>query len=131
LQPCDKGTLRSAIKQGMLHQALPNGAVGVRLAPAVELLLDVAYALQYLHSMQLVHGDVKVRTRAPERQRPAVPTYAPAARKPFCMRAYFSMYGLRLLLAVQLGWVFGLELAAPDCNTHITHHACYRSRTFC
>jgi serine/threonine protein kinase len=33
----------------------------VELSAAIEVLLDVAYATQYLHSMQLVHGDIKVR----------------------------------------------------------------------
>jgi serine/threonine protein kinase len=44
----------------MLHQSLPGGAIGVRLAAALEVLVDVAYAVQYLHSMQLVHGDLRL-----------------------------------------------------------------------
>ncbi|KIY94397.1 Mitogen-activated protein kinase kinase kinase 9 [Monoraphidium neglectum] len=59
MEPCDRGTLRDAIKGGLLHQSLPDGAIGIKLAPAAELLLDVAYAVQYLHSMQLVHGDLR------------------------------------------------------------------------
>ncbi|KAI8462305.1 MAG: kinase-like domain-containing protein [Monoraphidium minutum] len=60
MELCDRGTLRDAIKGGLVHRALPNGAIGVELAAAVEILLDVAYAVQYLHSMQLVHGDIKL-----------------------------------------------------------------------
>jgi serine/threonine protein kinase len=60
----------------MLHRQLPGGAIGVDLAAAVEVLLDVAYAVQYLHSLGLVHGDVKVR-------RPArAPGRFPASRAP-------------------------------------------------
>jgi serine/threonine protein kinase len=44
----------------MLHRQLPSGAIGVDLASAIEVLLDVAYAMQYLHSLGLVHGDVKM-----------------------------------------------------------------------
>ena len=43
-----------------LHAALPGGAVGVDYAGVVEVLLDVAHAVQYLHSMHLMHGDIKV-----------------------------------------------------------------------
>lgn len=60
MEPCDRGTLRDAIGNGLLHQSLPDGAIGIKLAPAAELLLDVAYAVQYLHSMQLVHGDLRL-----------------------------------------------------------------------
>jgi len=59
-QYCDRGTLRDALKGGMFHRRLPGGAIGVDLSAAVEVLQDVAYAVQYLHSMQLVHGDIKV-----------------------------------------------------------------------
>ncbi|KAI8462306.1 MAG: hypothetical protein J3K34DRAFT_527838 [Monoraphidium minutum] len=60
MELCDRGTLRDAIAAGLLHTRLKGGAVGVKLAPCLEILLDVAYAVQYLHSMQLVHGDIKL-----------------------------------------------------------------------
>lgn len=59
-QLCDRGTLRDAIRGGLFHARLPGGAIGVDLAAVVEVLLDVAYAVQYLHAMGLVHGDIKV-----------------------------------------------------------------------
>jgi serine/threonine protein kinase len=60
-QYCDRGTLRDLVKAGAFHTWLLNGAIGVDLASLVEVLLDVAYAVQYLHSLGLVHGDIKVR----------------------------------------------------------------------
>jgi serine/threonine protein kinase len=62
LQYCDRGSLRDAVRGGMLHRALPGGAIGIDLASAVEVLLDAAYAVQYLHSIGLIHGDIKVGT---------------------------------------------------------------------
>jgi serine/threonine protein kinase len=59
-QYCDLGTLHDSIKAGRFHTWLPGGAIGIDLASAIEALLDVAYAVQYLHSLQLVHGDIKV-----------------------------------------------------------------------
>jgi hypothetical protein len=47
----------------MFHSALPSGYLGVDVAAAVEVLLDIAGAVQYLHSIKLVHGDIKVRSR--------------------------------------------------------------------
>jgi len=61
MEYCDRGTLRDAVKGGSFHSMLPNGAIGVDVAAVVEVLLDVACAAQYLHSMRLVHGDIKVR----------------------------------------------------------------------
>jgi hypothetical protein len=62
-QYCDRGSLRDAVRGGMFHRPLPNGAIGVDLAAVVEVLLDASYAVQYLHSMGLVHGDIKVGLR--------------------------------------------------------------------
>lgn len=61
LQFCDRGTLYGAMKAGHFHRAMPNGAIGVDLAAIVAVLLDVAYAVQYLHALHLMHGDIKVR----------------------------------------------------------------------
>jgi hypothetical protein len=54
MEYCDRGTLRGAISRGRFHRRLHGGAVGIDLAAALEVLLDVAYALQYLHTLQLV-----------------------------------------------------------------------------
>jgi serine/threonine protein kinase len=62
-QLCDRGTLRDAIRGGLFHRRLPGGAVGVDLAAACDVLLDVACAVSYLHSLGLVHGDIKVGAR--------------------------------------------------------------------
>lgn len=43
-----------------LHAPLPSGAVGVDYGGVLEVLLDVAHAVQYLHALHLVHGDVKM-----------------------------------------------------------------------
>jgi len=59
-QYCDRGTLRDAVKAGLFHRQLPDGSIGIDIGAVVDVLLDVAYAVQYLHSMQLVHGDIKV-----------------------------------------------------------------------
>jgi len=58
---CEAGTLRECIDQGklLLKKASSGEAPAVDMAAAVELLLDVASALAYLHSMRVVHGDVK------------------------------------------------------------------------
>lgn len=59
MEYCDRGALRDAVLHGALHVRLPCGAVGVDLAAALEVLLQVACAVQHLHGMQLVHGDLK------------------------------------------------------------------------
>jgi hypothetical protein len=53
------------MKAGHFHRAMPNGAIGVDLAAIVAVLLDVAYAVQYLHALHLMHGDIKVRRHQP------------------------------------------------------------------
>jgi serine/threonine protein kinase len=60
-QFCDKGTLRDAVKAFTFHQELEGGAIGVDVTAAVDVLQDIAYAVQYLHNVHLVHGDIKVR----------------------------------------------------------------------
>ncbi|KAI8470351.1 MAG: hypothetical protein J3K34DRAFT_521472 [Monoraphidium minutum] len=59
LEFCDRGSLRDALRAGAFHRALPGGGTVVHVAALVEVLMDVACALQYLHSMHIVHGDVK------------------------------------------------------------------------
>jgi serine/threonine protein kinase len=51
------------VRDGDLHMPMPWGQVGVGVASTVEVLPDVAGAVQYLHSVKLVHGDIKVRLR--------------------------------------------------------------------
>ena len=60
MEYCDQASLDEAVRAMALHAQLPSGAVGVDYVGVVEVLLDVAYAVQYLHSMHLMHGDIKV-----------------------------------------------------------------------
>ena len=60
-QYCDRGSLRDAVKGGTYHTRLPDGRMAVSVPAVIEALLGVANALQYLHGLRLVHGDVKVR----------------------------------------------------------------------
>jgi serine/threonine protein kinase len=64
-QYCDQGTLRDVVKGGAFRAPPVDGRAAMDLAPVLEILLDVAYAMQYLHSLQLVHGDIKVRAARP------------------------------------------------------------------
>ncbi|KAI8470520.1 MAG: kinase-like domain-containing protein [Monoraphidium minutum] len=59
MEYCDRGTLRATIDRGAFHARLPGGGLGVNLPALAGVLLDVAAALQYLHTVQLVHGDVR------------------------------------------------------------------------
>lgn len=62
MEYCDRGTLRDVISSGALHPGT-NGGAGpafVDVVSCVEVLLDVACAVGYLHAMQLVHGDIKL-----------------------------------------------------------------------
>jgi serine/threonine protein kinase len=79
----------------MLHRQLPGGAIGVDLASAVEVLLDVAYAVQYLHSMGLIHGDIKVGTAgAREAPGPACRSSAAAPRLTHAFAPNSSLEGI-------------------------------------
>lgn len=57
MELCDLSTLCSALERGALCPGAPGSPVDP--AAAGQVLLDVASALQYLHSLRLVHGDVK------------------------------------------------------------------------
>ncbi|GBF87377.1 hypothetical protein Rsub_00088 [Raphidocelis subcapitata] len=59
MEYCDAGTLRGALRRGVFHRCLPGGEVGVDLAAVLEVLIEVAAAIQYCHSLQLVHCDIK------------------------------------------------------------------------
>ena len=56
---CDAGSLSHAVKAGAFHRRLPGGQVGVDLPAVLEVLLEVAGAIQYVHELHLVHCDVK------------------------------------------------------------------------
>lgn len=61
---CDKGTLAKALQKGLFKpvpKAIRPGAKGVR-DPKIDFLevaLDIATGLSYIHSQQLIHGDLK------------------------------------------------------------------------
>ncbi|KAI8462418.1 MAG: kinase-like domain-containing protein [Monoraphidium minutum] len=57
----DKGTLGEQVrKAGMFHRRMADGSIGVDLAALLDILLDIANSLQYLHSISLLHGDIKL-----------------------------------------------------------------------
>ncbi|KIZ05453.1 Cyclic GMP-binding protein C [Monoraphidium neglectum] len=62
LEYCDRGSLRSAVRAGEFHNKQPSGAGSQRadVGAMVWALLDVARALQHLHAMHVLHGDVKL-----------------------------------------------------------------------
>ncbi|KIZ06161.1 hypothetical protein MNEG_1794 [Monoraphidium neglectum] len=56
MEYCDQGTLRQALDRGRLR----NPRTGrTHLPTALALAKDVAAALQYLHTQQVIHGDIK------------------------------------------------------------------------
>jgi serine/threonine protein kinase len=59
MEYCDRGTLRDAVKRGVFHRPLLNGALGVDLAAVLGVLAELAASLQHLHGLKLVHCDLK------------------------------------------------------------------------
>eukprot|EP00798_Chlamydomonas_sp_ICE-L_P026077 gene26077-11781_t len=59
MEYCDKATLRHAMKKSVFHKRLGNTSVAVDLCAIVQVLIEVAQAIQHLHSMKLVHCDIK------------------------------------------------------------------------
>lgn len=61
---CTRGTVGQAIDSGELHEAPPAGADGAAAPPAprlrlvLELARQVASGLAYLHSREMLHGDL-------------------------------------------------------------------------
>lgn len=61
MEHCDRGTLSEAVRRpGTFHVTLPDGSIGVSLPAVVDVLIDVAHSLEYLHGLGLVHGDIKL-----------------------------------------------------------------------
>lgn len=56
LEYCDKGSLAKAVKKGLLNQANSTEPL---LDHVLLSSLDVANAMNYLHSMDITHGDLK------------------------------------------------------------------------
>ena len=58
---CDAGSLDEAIHQGRFHEGAAEGQRHVRvdLRAVCLTLLDIASALAHLHSMRIVHKDLK------------------------------------------------------------------------
>ncbi|WIA12567.1 hypothetical protein OEZ85_006228 [Tetradesmus obliquus] len=60
MERCDRGNLADAVRaEGLLHRRGPDGVLRVSMGLLYTVLLDVAAALRYMHSMGLVHLDVK------------------------------------------------------------------------
>ena len=58
---CDSGSLDEAIQQGRFHGGCTEGQRHVRadLLPICLTLLDIASAMAHLHSMRILHKDLK------------------------------------------------------------------------
>lgn len=58
---CDAGSLDEAIQQGRFHNGSTEGQrhMHLDLTAVCMTLLDVASAMQHLHSMRIVHKDLK------------------------------------------------------------------------
>jgi serine/threonine protein kinase len=70
-QYCDLGSLRDNLSAGRFHVRLPaadghsRGVLAADFGAILDMALEVAEAVAYLHSIRLVHCDVKVgRCRA-------------------------------------------------------------------
>lgn len=59
MEYCDRASLRHAMKKGVFHKRLGNSSVAVDLCAIVQVLIEVAQAVQHLHNMKLIHCDIK------------------------------------------------------------------------
>lgn len=59
MEYCDRASLRHAVKKGVFHKRLGNSSVAVDLCAIVQVLVEVAQAVQHLHNMKLIHCDIK------------------------------------------------------------------------
>ena len=61
-QWCDRGSLRDAVRAGAFHQQVAGTEVlGVDLPAILQALLDVERGVEHVHSLGLLHCDIKVR----------------------------------------------------------------------
>eukprot|EP00879_Flechtneria_rotunda_P011534 GHRR01012048.1.p1 GENE.GHRR01012048.1~~GHRR01012048.1.p1 ORF type:complete len:530 (+),score=174.35 GHRR01012048.1:2440-4029(+) len=58
MELCDKGSLQSALKTGLLHR-MSNGRLLIDMQLLLTVLLDTGRSLQHLHSLGYMHCDVK------------------------------------------------------------------------
>eukprot|EP00201_Polytomella_parva_P010422 CAMPEP_0175058822 /NCGR_PEP_ID=MMETSP0052_2-20121109/12069_1 /TAXON_ID=51329 ORGANISM="Polytomella parva, Strain SAG 63-3" /NCGR_SAMPLE_ID=MMETSP0052_2 /ASSEMBLY_ACC=CAM_ASM_000194 /LENGTH=934 /DNA_ID=CAMNT_0016324261 /DNA_START=67 /DNA_END=2867 /DNA_ORIENTATION=- len=59
MEYCDRASLRHAMKKGAFHKRLSSTSVAVDLCAIVQVLIEVAQAIQHLHSLKLIHCDIK------------------------------------------------------------------------
>jgi hypothetical protein len=59
MEYCDRASLRHAMKKGVFHKRLGSTSVAVDLCAIVQVLVEVAQAIQHLHKMKLIHCDIK------------------------------------------------------------------------
>ncbi|KAG1660577.1 hypothetical protein FOA52_005113 [Chlamydomonas sp. UWO 241] len=59
MEYCDRATLRHATKKGVFHKRLDNASVAVDMCAILQVLIEVAQAIQHLHALKLIHCDIK------------------------------------------------------------------------
>lgn len=60
MEQCDRGCLWTAIRhQQLLHKKLPDGRSKINMRLLYSILLEIANSLKYLHSVGMVHCDLK------------------------------------------------------------------------
>lgn len=60
MELCDRGCLWTSIhQQQLLHKRLPDGRSKINMRLLFNILLEVANSLKYLHSVGMVHCDLK------------------------------------------------------------------------
>jgi len=59
MEYCDCGSLRHALKRSAFHRRLGAASVAVDLCAIVQVLVEVAQAVQHLHALKLLHCDIK------------------------------------------------------------------------
>jgi tRNA A-37 threonylcarbamoyl transferase component Bud32 len=59
MEYCDRGNLRNAIRRGVFHRTLKNNDLAVDMYGIILILLEIAQSIRYLHSIKLLHCDIK------------------------------------------------------------------------
>ncbi|WIA38803.1 hypothetical protein OEZ86_002086 [Tetradesmus obliquus] len=59
MELCRMGNLRQALNKGLLHKQVGPGRLTVRIELLLLVLLDIARALEHLHTLNIMHCDVK------------------------------------------------------------------------